>query len=1069
MFSKFASLEVGEVLEVRSSPTRVEDASLDRYSSYNDYRTDDGFIYTRVRAISSRVNKNYDGWPSEELQKAYRTFIGKPIFVDHNNSNTERSRGVIVDATLHVEDGKSSTHDSYYSTAPDNHKPPTWIELLLETDASAFPKLAKAIVDGDIDGVSMGCFVAGALITLSDGTRKPIEDIVVGDRILTHEGTVESVTYFMKRWYTGNVHEIVGYGHSEKALITDEHPVWIRRSEFEGWIDAKDVRINDYIMTPSRSSEESRFIPKQVNRKVRYTGSVPQSCVAAIDGAVAVAVRSPRVFVDEGKLYRKIKEIRTTQHEGFVYNFDVEGADSYVAGNMSVHNCNVERTRCSVCSNWAYAPEDFCTHVKLKGAHFDSYDHMGRKSSKLAWEDCYDVGFFEISYVFDPADETALVHEVKTAKTAAHPYYDDEYINPEDNKDTAPDLTEVPHWSLDSSDPTHQVEMERRRNDPPDPNNPVADDVFKVGPAPHEPSATERVGPPGADAFTQYLQRAAPQSEFTDAGGGPVDTQSDLDMFPHPDDPRSQTALATASYPEWTNEFADVAVDKGYTSPEYIKEYSKLWQLSPEQVQQAMNDAQQRRQSSTFDSVLKEAGFKLLAENPLPQSMELTIPDHVDTLRQEKVCPICGSEMDSGECAVCHYVEPPAGFDNPDLGLAQQVRDMIEESGENLVAGGQPPEMAPPGGGMPPGMPGNAGDPMPGTPGPPTPGTMAATNYATNPHEVKDEWGIVIRSRVASRIDKRELPILPPTRVTTDLPQNPKVVTNSSMPVESNTKDNTEIMSNWNEIAKKLESRNLDPRKVAALADAGVFEKLIERLAADAVAEPADFPNTDVDSRAQLGGDPTKDADHVEVDKPLKEEVGDKTKTWGDNSAPAVTSEDGSVGQGPIGSPIHSTQKNANPIPGSETPWKADAQIDVEKPLNTEEVGEKTKTWGDDKFHTTDPVTTDGSGNDMGGPIGQAISSAKTHWMKSLKVAETEIDLGVLTPEEKYDRVAILDGMTPQQVEAVGQTLAMVRKANLRKAKAMPKTVPGLGQVVASTQGTSETSEVNDDSALFIR
>ncbi len=292
------------------------------------------------------------------------------------------------------------------------------------------------------------------------------------------------------------------------------------------------------------------------------------------------------------------------------------------------------------------------------------------------------------------------------------------------------------------------------------------------------------------------------------------------------------------------------------------------------------------------------------------------------------------------------------------------------------------------------------------------------------------------------------------------MPQNPKVVKNSLQPVESNSKELSINMSNWNDVAKALEARKLDPTKVAALAEAGVFEKLIERLAADAVTERADYPNTDIDSQAQIGGDPTNDAQTIDVEKPLKEEVGPDTQTWSENNnAQGVTPEDGSAGNGPIGSPIHSSDKTANPIPGVSDVWKADAQIDVEKPLNKEEVGEPTKTWGSDDFHVTDPVTTEvGPGN--------TVSNAKKHWMRALKVAETEIQLGITAPEEKYDRLAILEGQTPEEVEAIGQTLAMVRSANLRKSKVVPKTAPGLGQVTAAAQPQETTFD--GDEALFI-
>src|ERR1017187_6515564 len=81
-FTKFASLEEATVLDVKSSSTKSHTASLDSISDFHDYRTGDGFLYCRLRAISSRVNKNNDGWPSIELAGS------KDIFDRHKESST---------------------------------------------------------------------------------------------------------------------------------------------------------------------------------------------------------------------------------------------------------------------------------------------------------------------------------------------------------------------------------------------------------------------------------------------------------------------------------------------------------------------------------------------------------------------------------------------------------------------------------------------------------------------------------------------------------------------------------------------------------------------------------------------------------------------------------------------------------------------------------------------------------------------------------------------------------------------------------------------------------------------
>ncbi|THA72563.1 hypothetical protein E6R60_26915 [Streptomyces sp. A0642] len=110
------------------------------------YEVRPGYLYVRSRAISSRCNDNHDEFPAEEIKKAYASFVGKPVFVNHNNENHRRARGIIIDAVLHEDRNPDGTPD-------------TWVEVLMEVDAKNFPKLAKAILAGHVDRTSMGCDV----------------------------------------------------------------------------------------------------------------------------------------------------------------------------------------------------------------------------------------------------------------------------------------------------------------------------------------------------------------------------------------------------------------------------------------------------------------------------------------------------------------------------------------------------------------------------------------------------------------------------------------------------------------------------------------------------------------------------------------------------------------------------------------------------------------------------------------------------------------------------------------------------------------------------------------------
>jgi hypothetical protein len=75
--------------------------AADGFTVDDGFRLKPGYLYTVVRAISARVNQNYDGWPSDELKKSYRTFIGKPVFVNHENHDPTKARGVVVGGRFH--------------------------------------------------------------------------------------------------------------------------------------------------------------------------------------------------------------------------------------------------------------------------------------------------------------------------------------------------------------------------------------------------------------------------------------------------------------------------------------------------------------------------------------------------------------------------------------------------------------------------------------------------------------------------------------------------------------------------------------------------------------------------------------------------------------------------------------------------------------------------------------------------------------------------------------------------------------------------------------------------------
>lgn len=143
---KYAS---AQVMTATLVPDNLRGRDLRRFAHRHHFEYDvrPGYLYVRSRAISSRCNDNFDEFPADELEKAYATFKGKPVFVNHVNDDHRRARGVIIDAALHKDANRDGTRD-------------WWVEVLMEVDAVRFPRLAKEILAGNIARTSMGCDVA---------------------------------------------------------------------------------------------------------------------------------------------------------------------------------------------------------------------------------------------------------------------------------------------------------------------------------------------------------------------------------------------------------------------------------------------------------------------------------------------------------------------------------------------------------------------------------------------------------------------------------------------------------------------------------------------------------------------------------------------------------------------------------------------------------------------------------------------------------------------------------------------------------------------------------------------
>jgi len=177
---------------------------------------EDGFRVNRKYAnyrvtggTEKYINNNMDCWDRQTLLKSYRTFIGAHNFVEHVQIE-DLSKGRIIDAVAR------DIGDSVY------------VDILVATERK-HTELVDAIQSGKMATMSMGCFTAGTQVTLADGRRVAIEDVQLGDMVLTHKGRAREVTNKQIRHGDWGMRRIHAVGIPNGIEATDNHPFFVIR------------------------------------------------------------------------------------------------------------------------------------------------------------------------------------------------------------------------------------------------------------------------------------------------------------------------------------------------------------------------------------------------------------------------------------------------------------------------------------------------------------------------------------------------------------------------------------------------------------------------------------------------------------------------------------------------------------------------------------------------------------------------------------------------------------------------------------------------------------------------
>lgn len=261
-------LPVGDLFEKTAALTKEAQVSEEIARAVESIAPEPGHRYVLVNAMGAGEyygsNKNADFFNEAGLKHGgedygYRTFETARVNVHHDNKDPEKSVGTVKCA--------------YYNDRM--HR----VELILDVDLSKLakrdPELYEKVAAGEPADVSMGCFLAGTKVLMSSGLWKKIEDVAVGDSVISHMGRSKEVFATPRRDYKGDLFTFDVYGHME-VTSTEAHPFWALKQEdvmrtecvtkryFKSidpskfsWTHAHELRVGDFLAMPVMSEVET--------------------------------------------------------------------------------------------------------------------------------------------------------------------------------------------------------------------------------------------------------------------------------------------------------------------------------------------------------------------------------------------------------------------------------------------------------------------------------------------------------------------------------------------------------------------------------------------------------------------------------------------------------------------------------------------------------------------------------------------------------------------------------------------------------------------------------------------
>jgi hypothetical protein len=221
------------------------------------------------------MNANGDVFGEDELLKtnaqgipAYKTFIGRGFFTNHQSKDVEKLRGIILDAVW-VPEGK-------------------YVELLVACDKKGYPELARQIEAGYMTDVSMGTQVAHSICS------------ICGNVAITEDDYCDCVKFSKGRIVSGKLcyEDNIGLNFIELSAVSTgaDKKAKVRQviASLSGVVESREKQLE----TGKLTSEEFNIIRAEMNRMndilERLAGAKDEEALCKVASDSNIEIRKTR-------------------------------------------------------------------------------------------------------------------------------------------------------------------------------------------------------------------------------------------------------------------------------------------------------------------------------------------------------------------------------------------------------------------------------------------------------------------------------------------------------------------------------------------------------------------------------------------------------------------------------------------------------------------------------------------------------------------------------------------------------------------------------------------------------